>query len=74
MAGFGLFKRYRGQFIKLLNTISVRFLSVLKKSQADPEVHRITSKLETYLEKKLYLRDPVGRRLEASLSSRVHMA
>ncbi|CAA7395884.1 unnamed protein product [Spirodela intermedia] len=74
MAGFALLKRYRIQFVKLLNTISARFLPVLKKSQADPEVHRITSKLETYLEKKLYLREPDGRRLEASLSSRVHMA
>ncbi|XP_078434899.1 nucleoporin GLE1-like protein isoform X2 [Wolffia australiana] len=74
MAGFALFKRYRGQFVKLINTINQRFMPALRRSQSDPDVHRIISKLEAYLNHRQYLTEPPGHRLETSLSSRVHMA
>uniref|UniRef100_A0A1D1XNS0 mRNA export factor GLE1 n=1 Tax=Anthurium amnicola TaxID=1678845 RepID=A0A1D1XNS0_9ARAE len=73
MAGFALFQKYRAQFNKMLNIISNKFLPALK-AKGNADVYMIISKLETYLEKKLYLKEPNGRRLEVSLSSRLHMA
>lgn len=73
MAGFALFQTYKAQFKKMLNVIASKFLPALK-AQGGSGVHMIISKLETYLEKKQYLKEPDGRRLEASLSSRLHMA
>lgn len=69
MAGFALYKRYGCQFLKILNVISRSFLPALKKQgtkvRADP-----IKNLEHYLDNKVYLQEPEGRRLATSLLSR----
>nr|KJB78026.1 hypothetical protein B456_012G173500 [Gossypium raimondii] len=68
MAGFALFRKYRSQFMKMLNFISENFLNALR-SQDDPDLRPITSKIQCYLEDKLFLQEPEGRTLHSSLLS-----
>lgn len=68
MAGFALFGKYRSQFMKMLNFISENFLNALR-SQDDPDLRPITSKIQCYLEDKLFLQEPEGRTLQSSLLS-----
>lgn len=68
MAGFALFRKYRSQFMKMLNFISENFLNALR-SQDDPDLRPITSKIQCYLEDKLFLQEPEGRTLQSSLLS-----
>ncbi|XP_017612424.1 mRNA export factor GLE1 isoform X2 [Gossypium arboreum] len=68
MAGFALFRKYRSQFMKMLNFISENFLNALR-SQDDPDLRPITSKIQCYLEDKLFLQEPEGRTLQGSLLS-----
>ncbi|PKA61280.1 hypothetical protein AXF42_Ash006177 [Apostasia shenzhenica] len=68
MAGFALLRRYKSQFMKVLNLISKRFLPALK--QRGKAVHDIVAKLEQYLDDKLYLREPVDRHLQGSSLSK----
>ncbi|RYR35258.1 hypothetical protein Ahy_A10g050405 isoform A [Arachis hypogaea] len=68
MAGFALFRRYKSQFVKLLNIISQNFLVDLKARQI-PELTRTLLEIETYIKDKKFLEEPEGRRLEANLLS-----
>ncbi|XP_020599446.1 protein GLE1 isoform X2 [Phalaenopsis equestris] len=68
MAGFSLLRKYKSQFMKVLNVISRRFLPSLK--QRGEAVHDIVMKLEQYLDDKIYLREPEGRQLQASSLSK----
>ncbi|MBA0726996.1 hypothetical protein Golax_002783 [Gossypium laxum] len=68
MAGFALFRKYRSQFMKILNFISENFLNALR-SQDDPDLRPIMSKIQCYLEDKLFLQEPEGRTLQSSLLS-----
>ncbi|PKU79832.1 hypothetical protein MA16_Dca016277 [Dendrobium catenatum] len=69
MAGFALLRKYKSQFMKVLNVISRRFLPALK--QRGEAVNEIVLKLEQYLDDKIYLREPEGRHFRGSLLSKV---
>ncbi|MED6198527.1 hypothetical protein PIB30_067182 [Stylosanthes scabra] len=68
MAGFALHRRYKSQFVKLLNVVSQNFLVDLKARQI-PELTRTLLEIETYIKDKKFLEEPEGRRLEANLLS-----
>ncbi|MED6217883.1 hypothetical protein PIB30_021680 [Stylosanthes scabra] len=68
MAGFALYRRYKSQFVKLLNVVSQNFLVDLKARQI-PELTRTLLEIETYIKDKKFLEEPEGRRLEANLLS-----
>ncbi|GMJ08216.1 embryo defective 1745, A. thaliana homolog of yeast GLE1 [Hibiscus trionum] len=69
-AGFGLYRKYKSQFMKLLNIVSENFLNTLR-SQEDPELRPITADIQSYLEDKKFLVEPEGRSLQGSLLSSV---
>ncbi|KAL0925410.1 hypothetical protein M5K25_003735 [Dendrobium thyrsiflorum] len=69
MAGFALLRKYKSQFMKVLNVISRRFLPSLK--QRGEAVNEIVLKLEQYLDDKIYLREPEGRHFRGPLLSKV---
>ncbi|KAK6252439.1 hypothetical protein QUC31_014159, partial [Theobroma cacao] len=70
MAGFALFRKYKSQFMKLLNIISENFLNALR-AQQDPELRPIMAEIQSYLEDKKFLQEPEGRALQGSLLSSV---
>ncbi|XP_027336635.1 protein GLE1 isoform X2 [Abrus precatorius] len=72
MAGFGLFKRYKSQFLKMLNIVSENFLVDLK-SRNIPELTRTVTEIQTYIEDKKYLQEPEGRSLQSNLLSSVYV-
>ncbi|KAK9001631.1 hypothetical protein V6N11_083411 [Hibiscus sabdariffa] len=69
-AGFALYRKYKSQFMKLLNIVSENFLNALR-SQEDPELRPITADIQSYLEDKKFLLEPEGRTLQDSLLSSV---
>ena len=70
MAGFALFRKYKSQFMKVLNIISENFLNALR-TQEDPELRPISAEIQSYLEDKKFLQEPEGRALQGSLLSSV---
>lgn len=68
MAGFALFKRYKSQFLKMLNVISDKFLVDLK-SQNIPESAKTTAYMQAYIEDKKFLQVPEGRNLQSNTLS-----
>ncbi|XWS69113.1 hypothetical protein CRYUN_Cryun04dG0151400 [Craigia yunnanensis] len=70
MAGFALFRKYKFQFMKVLNIISENFLNALR-TQEDPELRPISAEIQSYLEDKKFLQEPEGRALQSSLLSSV---
>ncbi|XP_038977856.1 protein GLE1-like isoform X1 [Phoenix dactylifera] len=68
MAGFALFRRYKSQFLKILDVISRSFLPALKKR--DQNKGDIALGLEQYLDEKMYLKEPEGWRLQTTSLSR----
>ncbi|KAK8959653.1 hypothetical protein KSP40_PGU000026 [Platanthera guangdongensis] len=70
MAGYALFRRYKSQFIKVLNVISTRFLPTLKQKQGEAR-REVVMKLEQYLNDKVYMQEPEGRHLQGSSLSKV---
>ncbi|XP_057420706.1 mRNA export factor GLE1-like isoform X2 [Lotus japonicus] len=69
MAGFALFRRYKSQFLKMLNTISENFLVDLKSRNA-PELRKTIAEIQTYIEDKMFLQEPEGRSLQTNLLSK----
>ncbi|XP_054805414.1 mRNA export factor GLE1 isoform X2 [Prosopis cineraria] len=69
MAGFGLYRRYKSQFLKMLKVISDNFLVDLK--QKEPELTRIIVEIQSYIEDKKYLKEPEGRSLQSNLLSSI---
>ncbi|XVF43865.1 hypothetical protein PTKIN_Ptkin02bG0074600 [Pterospermum kingtungense] len=67
-AGFGLFRKYKSQFMKMLNIISENFLNALR-AQEDQELRPIIAEIQSYLEDKRFLKEPEGRALQGSLLS-----
>ncbi|KAH1196420.1 Protein GLE1 [Glycine max] len=57
MAGFALYKRYKSQFLKMLNVVSENFLVDLK-SRNIPELTRTVTEIQTYIEDKKFLQEP----------------
>ncbi|KAK9277680.1 hypothetical protein L1049_007227 [Liquidambar formosana] len=68
MAGFGLSKKYKSQFKKMLDVIYNHFLNALK-AQEDPELNVVITKIQSYIEGKKFLQEPQVWRLEGSLLS-----
>ncbi|KAK7387543.1 hypothetical protein VNO78_28426 [Psophocarpus tetragonolobus] len=68
MAGFALYKRYKSQFLKMLNVVSENFLVDLK-SRNIPELTRTITEIQSYIEDKKFLREPEGRSLQSNLLS-----
>ncbi|KAL2332722.1 hypothetical protein Fmac_013935 [Flemingia macrophylla] len=72
MAGFALYKRYKSQFLKMLNVVSKNFLVDLK-SRNIPELTRTITEIQTYIEDKKFLQEPEGRSLQSNLLSNVYV-
>lgn len=71
MAGFALFKRYKSQFLKMLNVISDKFLVDLK-SHNIPDSAKTTAYMQAYIEDKQFLQVPEGRNLQSNTLSRAY--
>ncbi|CAJ1853956.1 unnamed protein product [Sphenostylis stenocarpa] len=72
MAGFALFKRYKSQFLKMLNVVYEHFLVDLK-SRNIPELTKTITEIQTYIEDKKFLQEPEGRSLQSNLLSKVYL-
>ncbi|ESW35686.1 hypothetical protein PHAVU_001G256000 [Phaseolus vulgaris] len=72
MAGFALFRRYKSQFLKMLNVVSENFLVDLK-SRNIPELTKTITEIQTYIEDKKFLQEPEGRSLQSNLLSNVYV-
>lgn len=68
VAGFALYRRYKNQFMKLLNIISHDFIKALKGTK-DVEVTQVVEKLEEYIESNKFKKEPEGWRMVDSLGS-----
>ncbi|KAK9063472.1 hypothetical protein SSX86_017342 [Deinandra increscens subsp. villosa] len=68
VAGFALYRRYKNQFKKLLNIISLEFLKALKDRE-DPKVTKAVMTLENYIQSNKFQKEPEGWRLRDHLSS-----
>jgi len=72
MAGFALYRRYKSQFLKMLNVVSENFLVDLK-SRNIPELTKTITEIQTYIEDKKFLQEPEGRSLQSNLLSNVYV-
>lgn len=72
MAGFALYKRYKSQFLKMLNVVSENFLVDLK-SRNIPEMTKTVTEIQTYIEDRKFLQEPEGRSLQSNLLSNVYV-
>ncbi|XVF02594.1 hypothetical protein REPUB_Repub04eG0188000 [Reevesia pubescens] len=70
MAGFALFRKYKSQFMKVLNIISENFLNALR-AEEDLELRCNMHEIQSYFTDKLFLEEPEGRALQSSLLSNV---
>ncbi|XP_004502381.1 mRNA export factor GLE1 [Cicer arietinum] len=69
IAGYALFKRYKSQFLKMLNVISNNFLVELKSHNV-PELMKTVTDIQAYIEDKKFLQVPEGRNLQSNTLSR----
>lgn len=69
MAGYGLFRKYRSQFGKILNVICESYLGALK-ARDDPELNPVIAEIQSYVEDKKFLQVPEGKVLQGALLSR----
>ncbi|KAL7174196.1 hypothetical protein ACSBR2_033450 [Camellia fascicularis] len=67
-AGFGLYRRYKSHFKKLLNVIYRDFVNALKK-RGDAKLNKVITSIQTYIESNRFLEEPEGRSLQGSLLS-----
>ncbi|KAF6154368.1 hypothetical protein GIB67_026824 [Kingdonia uniflora] len=68
MAGFTLFRKYKSQFLKILNVISRKYV-VATEARRNPELNKVVMSIQLYIDERLFLQEPTGWRLETSLSS-----
>ncbi|KAL9686965.1 hypothetical protein QQ045_031361 [Rhodiola kirilowii] len=68
MAGFALYKKYKGQFIKLLEVISDHFLKSLREGK-EPEAGHYIVRIQSYIKDEKFLQEPEGWRLQGKLLS-----
>lgn len=68
MAGYGLFRKYKSQFAKILNVIRENYLGALK-ARDDPDLNPVIAEIQSYVEGK-FLQVPEGRVLQGTLLSR----
>lgn len=70
MAGFGLFRKYKSQFKKILRVIDEDFLVTLKK-RSDPDLGNDILTIQSYIADQRFCQEPEGRRMvHGSLLSR----
>ncbi|XP_052206185.1 mRNA export factor GLE1 isoform X2 [Diospyros lotus] len=70
VAGFGLYRRYKSQFKKLLSVVYHDFTSAFKEpAGVNPKLSRAITGIRTYMETKGFLKEPEGRSLQNSLLS-----
>lgn len=67
-AGFGLYRRYKSHFKKLLNVIYRDFVNALKQ-RGDAKLNKVITSIQTYIESNRFLEEPEGRSLQGSLLS-----
>ncbi|XP_021743773.1 protein GLE1-like isoform X1 [Chenopodium quinoa] len=65
MAGFALHRKYKSQFIKVLNSISREFVPKLRAR--DPNAGSKISRIQEYIESQKFLQEPTGWRLQGAL-------
>ncbi|VVA91179.1 unnamed protein product [Arabis nemorensis] len=69
-AGFGLHRRYKTQFLKVVNIVREHFLPKLRAKKDTSNLQsRIITDMTTYLDDKMYLKEPEGRSLKTSTLS-----
>ncbi|KAI5406145.1 hypothetical protein KIW84_052768 [Lathyrus oleraceus] len=68
VAGYALFRRYKSQFLKMLNIVSNNFLVDLK-SRNVPESTKIVANIQAYIEDKMFLQVPEGKNLQSNTLS-----
>ncbi|CAL5418846.1 unnamed protein product [Camellia sinensis] len=68
-AGFGLYRRYKSHFKKLLNVIYRDFVNALKQRGGDAKLNKVITSIQTYIESNRFLEEPEGRSLQGSLLS-----
>ncbi|KAL9688477.1 hypothetical protein QQ045_032898 [Rhodiola kirilowii] len=68
MAGFALYKKYKGQFIKLLEVISEHFLKSLREGK-EPGAGCYIVRIQSYIKDEKFLQEPEGWRLQGKLLS-----
>ncbi|KAF6149567.1 hypothetical protein GIB67_003715 [Kingdonia uniflora] len=68
MAGFTLFRKYKSQFLKILNIISRKYV-LATEARRNPELNKVFISIQLYIDKRLFFQEPTGWRLETSLSS-----
>ncbi|ESQ39669.1 hypothetical protein EUTSA_v10001133mg [Eutrema salsugineum] len=71
-AGFGLYQRYRSQFLKLLSVVREQFLAKLKeeKDVSSSGLQIIINDITAYLDDRMYIKEPRGRTMLTNLLSR----
>lgn len=69
VAGYALFKKYKSQFMRILNVISKNYLDALRKRE-DPGLNPVIAEIQSYIQDRKFLQVPEGRVLQTSLQSR----
>ncbi|KAA0034248.1 protein GLE1 [Cucumis melo var. makuwa] len=62
VAGFAMYRKYKSQFMKLLNIISDNFLSAIR-GKGNANLNHIILDIESYLEDRKFLEEPEGKTL-----------
>ncbi|XP_010476301.1 PREDICTED: protein GLE1 [Camelina sativa] len=73
-AGFGLHQRYKSQFVKVVNVVREHFLQRLRAKKDTKDLQPIIADIMAYLDDKMYLKEPEGRTMQASLLSTEYTA
>ncbi|EOA39933.1 hypothetical protein CARUB_v10008625mg [Capsella rubella] len=68
-AGFGLHQRYKSQFVKVVNVVKEHFLQRLRAKKDTSDLQLIIADITAYLDDRMYLKEPEGRTMKASLLS-----
>ncbi|KAJ9554605.1 hypothetical protein OSB04_018650 [Centaurea solstitialis] len=68
LAGFGLYRRYKNQFKKLISIISRDFIKALKERE-DSKITKVVMSLQDYIQSNEFQKEPEGWRLLDSLLS-----
>ncbi|XP_010494974.1 PREDICTED: protein GLE1 [Camelina sativa] len=68
-AGFGLHQRYKSQFVKVVNVVREHFLQRLRAKKDTKDLQLIIAEIMAYLDDRMYLKEPEGRTMKASLLS-----
>lgn len=68
MAGFKLYRKFKSQFVKILNLISTNFVGVLEQ-RGHQDLAKVIMEIKLYINNKQYLKEPEGWQMQTSLLS-----